>query len=44
MGEGGALVPIASAGAPMPGERTVDVAVFGTDAMLSQDLWRGAMR
>ena len=42
--EGGALVSIASTGAPMPGERTFEVRVFGTDAMLFLELWRGTMQ
>ena len=42
--EGGTLVSLASTGAPMPGERTFEVRVFGTDAMLFLELWRGTMR
>ena len=42
--EGGALVSIASTGAPMPGERTFELRVFGTDVMLFLELWRGTMR
>ena len=42
--EGGTLVSIASTGAPMAGERTFEVRVFGTDAMLFLELWRGTMR
>ena len=42
--EGGTLVSIASTGAPMAGERTFEVRVFGSDAMLFLELWRGTMR
>ena len=42
--EGGTLVSIASTGAPMPGERTFEVRVFGTEAMLFLELWHGTMR
>ena len=42
--KGGALVSIANTGAPMPGERTFEVRVFGTDAMLFLELWQGTMR
>ncbi|MCY4442193.1 MAG: Gfo/Idh/MocA family oxidoreductase [Deltaproteobacteria bacterium] len=41
---GGTLVSIASTGAPMPGERTFEVRVFGTEAMLFLELWHGTMR
>ena len=42
--EGGSLVSIASTGAPMPGERTFEVRVFGTEGMLFLELWHGTMR
>lgn len=41
--EGGTLVSIASTGAPMPGERTFEVRVFGTEGMLFLELWHGTM-
>jgi len=41
---GGTLVSIASTGAPMGGERTFEVRVFGTEAMLFLELWHGTMQ
>jgi predicted dehydrogenase len=42
--ENGALVSIASTGATPESERVYEVRVFGTEAILYLELWRGTMR
>jgi predicted dehydrogenase len=41
--ENGALATIASTGATPPGERNYEVRIFGSQAILQLELWRGSM-